>query len=681
MSIQILDIVLYSHSGQQRVLRVRPGAVNVIAGDCKTGKSALIQIVDYCFGSGECHVPYGIIRKAVAWFGLRLQLGEGQAFVARRCPEPRAQSSEDCFVDVAESVDIPDFAALTQTTNTKGLIALMTGWCGIEANMHEPPPGQTRPPLSASVRHALLLCFQPQDEINRRSQLFHGASDTYVAQSLKDTLPYFLGAVDDEYVRKRQELRRMKEELRACDRQLAELRALRGSGVSKATALLAQARDAGLTVGSYSENWEEVVSVLRDVASTPLANFEPMVVGDSEFNRLSAERMRLVGELRRIREEINAVRAFEADEQGFVHEAKEHQARLKSIGIFENAEQGSACPMCARELAGVELAPSVENIRQALTSVSTRLGSVSRVAPQVEKALADLDSRASQVQQHLARNRADLEAVRSANERLAQVQDETTRRSHIIGRISLYLESLPDLPDTLAIEQRANALREACDLLEDELSDDRVKERLGSITSLIGEKMTAWGRSLELEHSEAPLKLDIKRLTIVADTPDGPVPMARMGSGENWIGYHLIAHLALHDWLTRRGRPTPRFLFLDQPSQAYYPPENDQDGSIENLGKDSQSLRQMFSLIFETVQALAPGFQVIMTEHAEPTEQWYRDATVERWRGGLKLVPEDWLVASDGNEAAESGEPSDEAGEGTGAEISPEGPPNTEEST
>jgi hypothetical protein len=68
-----------------------------------------------------------------------------------------------------------------------------------------------------------------------------------VAQGLKDVLPYFLGAVDDEYVRKREELRRLREQLRAVDRQLSELQALRGDGISKAATLLAQARDAGLT--------------------------------------------------------------------------------------------------------------------------------------------------------------------------------------------------------------------------------------------------------------------------------------------------------------------------------------------------------------------------------------------------------------------------------------------------
>jgi len=142
-------------------------------------------------------------------------------------------SSEDCFVEVGDFVEIPDQSALRQTTNTKGLGALLSAWSGIEENLHEPPPGQTRPSLTANVRQALALCFQPQDEIIRRQQLFHGAGDNFVAQALKDTLPYFLGAVDDDYVRKREQLRRVREQLRSCERKLAEIAALRGEALAK----------------------------------------------------------------------------------------------------------------------------------------------------------------------------------------------------------------------------------------------------------------------------------------------------------------------------------------------------------------------------------------------------------------------------------------------------------------
>lgn len=647
MTMQILDIAVFSHHGQRRVLSLNSGAMNIITGGSKTGKSALVDIVDYCFGAGECRVPEGPIRRSVSWFGIRLLLESGQAFVARRCPGSGAASSEDCFFEVGDEVEVPEAVSLRQTTNTKGLGALLTGWSGIHDNIHEPPAGQTRQALSANVRHALALCFQPQDEIIRRQQLFHGASDNFFAQALKDTLPYFLGAVDDEYVRKCEELRRLREQLRACERQLTELKALSGEGISKAAMLLAQARDVGLSA-SVSNTWEETVAALRNVGGAPLAAFDVSLPDGQEYARLVGERDRLLQDQRRLRSEVSAARAFERDEKGYSREASEQRARLASIGIFGGSEPGHACPLCAQELPSAAAAPDVAQIRIALTEVSSRLESVTRSAPQVEKAVAELDARLQRAQAALVKNRIEMEAVRRSSDRLQQIQDDTTKRALIMGRVSLYLESLPELPDTKALEEQAQRLRERRTALEQELSDEHVRERVESITSILGRRMTDWARELELEHSKFPLRLDIKKLTIVADTADGPVPMGRMGSGENWVGYHLIGHLALHEWFSIRRRPVPRFLFLDQPSQVYFPPEKDVDGSMGSVGEDDRhAVSRMFRFIFDIVEKLSPAFQVVITEHADLDENWYQEAVVERWRGGLKLVPDDWPRVED----------------------------------
>lgn len=651
MTMQLLDIVIFSHDGRRRTLTLNIGAVNIITGASKTGKSALVDIVDYCFGAGECRVPEGPIRRSVSWFGLRLKLESGQAFIARRCPGPRAVSSEDCYVDVASTVEIPEVGVLRQTTNTKGLGALLTSWCGIIDNLHEPSQGQTRQAITATVRHALSLCFQPQDEIIRRQQLFHGTADNFVAQALKDTLPYFLGAVDDDYVRKHEELRRLRGQIRTYERQLAELKALSGDGISKAAMLLAQARDAGLSV-SVTNSWEETVVALRNVTNTPIISIDVELPDGQEYSRLTTERDRLLEEQRRLRDEIASARNFERDKNAYSHEASEQRARLTSIGIFEGSIPGHTCPLCASELSDAAVVPEVSQIKSELSEISSRLESVTTAAPQIERAIAELNSILQRVQLELEKNRAEMDAVRRSSHQLQQIQDTNSKRALIIGRLGLYLESLPELPDTKEIENQAKILQEQCALLERELSDEHVRERIESILSILGRWLTDAASKLELEHSKYPLRLDLKKLTIIADTVEGPVPMDRMGSGENWVGYHLIAHLALHKWFTERSRPVPRFLFLDQPSQVYFPPEKDLDGSLSMVVEDDRrAVSRMFRIVFDTVTQLSPEFQVIITEHADINEDWYQKAVVERWRGGSKLVPDDWPRLSEMNDS------------------------------
>jgi hypothetical protein len=374
-----------------------------------------------------------------------------------------------------------------------------------------------------------------------------------------------------------------------------------------------------------------------------MAQVEERTPSISEFTRLSEARSNLLDEQRRLRDQIAAARTFKTDERSFSREATEQLARLKPIGIFEGTVPGESCPLCAHPLTDANAMPSASQLKGALTMVSARLESVTRSEPQMERAVARLEEKAAAIQQQLTQNRAELEAVRNANEQIGRAQDEATKRAHVLGRISLYLESLPELPDSTALQRESAELRNQCEALEEELSDETIRDRLESIVALLGGNMTEWAKRLQLEHSTQPLRFNLKKLTIVADSSDGPIPMDQMGSGENWVGYHLIGHLALHGWFTEHNRPVPRILFLDQPSQVYFPAEKDVDGSLDTIqNEDRIALRRMFELVFEVVGKLAPQFQVIITEHADLNEPWYQNAVVEKWRRGAKLVPEDW---------------------------------------
>ena len=182
-------------------------------------------------------------------------------------------------------------------------------------------------------------------------------------------------------------------------------------------------------------------------------------------------------------------------------------------------------------------------------------------------------------------------------------------------------------------------------MLEDELSDDAVEERVRSALSIISRDMNTWAMELQLEHAEFPLRLDLRRLTVVADGVDGPIPMERMGSGENWVGYHLITHFALHRWFVARDRPVPRFIFIDQPSQVYFPEDEDwqrQENGAVGKSEDRQKVELMYKLAYDVVQKLGGEFQVIVTDHANINQKWFQDCVVERWREGRKLIPTEW---------------------------------------
>lgn len=86
---------------------------------------------------------------------------------------------------------------------------------------------------------------------------------------------------------------------------------------------------------------------------------------------------------------------------------------------------------------------------------------------------------------------------------------------------------------------------------------------------------------------------------------------------------------------------------LDQPTQAYFPSEVAQARGDMDTDADRIAVRRLFDFIRDVVNELAPGFQVIVCDYANLSEPWFQDAVRHNWRNGEKLIPLDWLSASE----------------------------------
>lgn len=62
MKSHIKAIMIFNESGDLRQVPMKPG-VNIVTGESKTGKSALVEIIDYCLCSSRCTIPKGKITE------------------------------------------------------------------------------------------------------------------------------------------------------------------------------------------------------------------------------------------------------------------------------------------------------------------------------------------------------------------------------------------------------------------------------------------------------------------------------------------------------------------------------------------------------------------------------------------------------------------------------------------
>ena len=105
-------------------------------------------------------------------------------------------------------------------------------------------------------------------------------------------------------------------------------------------------------------------------------------------------------------------------------------------------------------------------------------------------------------------------SIRQADERLQTLKDSAARKAHTLGRISLYLESIPELPSTQHLEVLKKQLTSEISIIEGLVCAEAIQDKLESILSLIGNEMTRWAQELLLEHSERPLRFNHKKLKL-----------------------------------------------------------------------------------------------------------------------------------------------------------------------
>ena len=634
---QILELVLYGKNGKKRTLSFNPGKVNIIPGESKAGKSAVGDIIEYCMGGSSCNIAVGVVRDNVAWYGLLLQCDSNRIFVARKNPDPGRQSTSFCYYEVGTDIESPETAEFTSNTNTDGIEELLTKHIGISENIHMPEEDESSNPLEANIRHALFCCFQSQDEVTARNHLFHRQSEGLpITNAIRDTMPYFLGAVDEDAVLLATERRTKDRELRMLTRRVAETEAITGAGSEKAVALLVEAESVGLIHGTDDLDKTDFESLYDALKGIQLVSQRVPLGSMDRLSTLQTQLKDKETELGELQDSISEARIYLADASGFSGELEHQKVRLESIGLFEKLDfNARKCPLCSGDLNPEP--PGVAKLKESILSLDQSINRVEKERPQLRRFIDQQEGKISELKEAIAVIKAEIEGTYPQMQDADRIRDLNDRRAKVFGRISYWLENIELTDDTAEAKKRIKELKDRIVEIDAILSHDSVKDRVSSALSVIQNDMTKWAEDLEMEYAGSPYRLDMGKVTVVVDH-GRPIPLKEMGSGANWLGSHLITMFGLHKYFINNNRPVPNFLFLDQPSQVYFP-----EGSTSDEDMDIQAVTNVFDFIRKRVYELDGKMQVIVVDHAKLDDDAFKAETIEDWKNtGVKLVPVDW---------------------------------------
>jgi len=644
---KIKSIHIYSYDGQRRDLQFKVDGLNVITGRSSTGKSALSEIIEYCMGRSTFNVPEGIIRDKVAWFAVIYQFPQEQVLIAKPTPTAGGTSCGIAMQRRGSQLIAPDFDDLVVNTDDDGVAALLSRLLGIPENRTDVAIEDSRVSYDANIKHTYYYLFQKQGIVANKDQLFYRQNEGFQPQAIRDTLPILLGISSSDRYDLEAKLRNAQRDLKLNGKLLEQARDAIDTSQQRGIGLFSEARTVGIiALEKQQVGPDGVIDALRTALQ-----WKPASVPEDDgyrISRLEEEIGQLRKDRREVQSRIDAARQFSKQAGGFESEALEQKDRLTSIKAFpKNPETGEwQWPFCEANLA-LE-SPVAKVLLNELATLDEEMSIVAGQRPKLDAYLTEQDDKVREVVAAIKSKEAELSAAISANEVIAQMGTRNNAAARVVGRISLFLENLVPDAELVLREAEHRRLKFKVEELEKKVGADDSHDRLVSILSNISAQVSRYIQIFEAEFSTFPARLDLKQLTIFFDRPDRPVPMSRTGGGENHLAYHLSALLALHLFASQNNCPIPQFLLIDQPTQVYFPSEKvyqEADGTVQKTEADADlaAVRRLFELLLNFTTKDVPGFQLIVTEHANLRDQWFQDALVEQpWTKPPALVPENW---------------------------------------
>lgn len=656
MKFNILKIILWpaKRPSPPREVDLTTGCVNIISGASRTGKSAIIPIIDYCLGAERCAIPVETIRNACSWFGILVETAEGKKLFARR--EPGIQKSTgDMFIAEGPRITIP--AELPQKNSTADILKTrldeLSGLSRLSFDFDGSGSGFKGRP---SFRDLVAFTFQPQNIVANPDVLFFKA-DTYEhREKLKTIFPYVLGAVTPQIMAAQHELESLRRDLTRKQRELENLQRVSDRWNAELRSWAVQAREIGLANEPIpaDASRDVLIAILSDAVNgtrdvTPdRAGIDEAV---AELVQLQDEERAVDAQLRILRKRFSEMSKLKDNAEQFKAAIGVQRDRLAvSKWLRSLHDASSACPLCSS---------SMDGVKSRLEELFTSLQLVEEEAGRAGMIPAAFDREMMRVREELD---LGVERMRGIALRKAEVEGRSEQaRAHIsrqaeigrfMGRVERGLEMQRVVGQDGSLPAEIEDMKKRERALEKKITDARGGEKqrraLSKISNLAGRLIPG----LDAERPNDPIELSIMDLSLRVKGTNREDYLWEIGSGANWLSYHIAVSMALQQFfIDAAPNPVPGFLVFDQPSQVYFPrrlakarkESTAADPVLQD--EDVAAVRAIITTLAQAVANLQGNLQVLVLDHAGK-DVWGGISgvhAVEEWRGGKKLVPDSWL--------------------------------------
>ncbi|WP_164969308.1 DUF3732 domain-containing protein [Halarcobacter anaerophilus] len=512
----------------------------------------------------------------------------------------------------------------------------------------------TRKKGRPSIRNFIPYLLQHQNLIANKHSLFYRFDQKERREQTIDQFKIFAGFVTQEYYILKQNLADSERKLKKFEKEQESINYQRDFNARRLNILLEEYEtisgtkllEENATIilsnpANYLDKLDAKSILIKEDSDNSI---EKLLLLKEEYNKLLSEKRKLVYKYRNIDSSTKYAKQYK-------EELANNKNTIKAI------IHSSKCPFCNEKSKSTmseanQLEEAINWLNDELKKSPYLLDSFESDKNEVKRKIAEIDN-------NLKNKKKEMETLEKITENLAKNKslNEQTLKAKL--KIENLLESLLNKRDN-SLEKDIKEVKKDIKGFKTSLkSKFDIDKKIQETETYINNEMKEIGKNFYFEKSYKPINLrfSLDSFDLWHEKEDGSkVYLRSMGSGANWLYSHLTLFLAIHKFFSLRGRDSlvPQILFLDQPTQVYFPTtikDNEDEFSAQkieekkgdvnsNLDEDMEAVTNIFnqfvSYCKNTQKETGIEPQIIIIDHADhldlENEDFENLVNGRRWR-------------------------------------------------
>ncbi|MFX4278208.1 DUF3732 domain-containing protein [Aliarcobacter butzleri] len=608
MKFYFKKLKIWCKNGTSREIDFLPNKVNVITGGSSTGKSSILQIIDYCFFATSHKISEDIINENVEWYGINFFINGRVYTIARKSPDLKKVSDKYYFSSIGE---IPETLFITDY-NADQIKKTMENEFSINSNVIiKGGSNELKKDSKISIRYFMLFNTISYSIIDNEDVFFDKQHKERYRIALERIFDLSLGIENVENILKREEENKLKLELEQKQRKEKIALSKKEDFYEEKINIIKNAKEYGLI---EDDNIDTAIIALKEIIKNKITSIK-------ERNTNRAEE--ILKEIYLLKKKIDNIRSFTEEYNLYKKSLNSTVDSLKPISyLMEYSHEIVKTSIYSQILTSLET--DFTNIKIAIRSKTPISRDIDGLVKEYKEKIVSLE-----------------EELRDLPEEIKSFDDDIDKYI-FIGEAKAKFElfeskskSLPNkyIKDIEEIETKLLNL-DVLDISEQrKLTITLLEEKAQEYLSVIKKALT--------NYSEHKVVFNYKEKRLELRRPDTDHTI-NTGSSSVDMFLHLLMFLGFHKVVLSKKVPyIAPFLIMDQPSKPYYGEENkDNYQRIEET--DKFKINNVFKLLNSFIEGSSKenDFQIILFEHV-PKETWKEYPNVhlvEEFRNGNALL-------------------------------------------